>query len=265
MSTSEAGMGASASKSSSTLQAGALTAQLPEMGVIAGQAAATTDVKEYESVLGSEFKKCEVHPIDLDCGRYAVFCPEVLSPKECRSLIQLIEKTGFEPALVNIGGGHQMKDTSVRNNDRCMVDCPEFASQLFHRIKHALPEKFKGARAVGANERLRFLRYYPGQYFAPHYDGLFRRDDGSGEFSMITLQLYLNGDCEGGATTFMGEKPGNPEEDVPVIPQMGSVLLFEHKILHEGSVLKKGVKYAMRTDIMFTHREEDADSGYSSA
>lgn len=32
----------------------------------------------------------------------------------------------------------------------------------------------------------------------------------------------------------------------------GSVLVFQHNIFHEGSVLVKGRKYAMRTDVMFT-------------
>ena len=38
--------------------------------------------------------------------------------------------------------------------------------------------------------RLRFLRYNPGQYFKPHFDGMYERTNG--ERSFITLQLYLN-------------------------------------------------------------------------
>lgn len=38
--------------------------------------------------------------------------------------------------------------------------------------------------------RLRFLRYDKGEYFAPHFDGQYRRENG--ERSYITVQVYLN-------------------------------------------------------------------------
>ena len=52
----------------------------------------------------------------------------------------------------------------------------------------------------GVNERMRFLRYHPGQEFKPHLDGHFKRMSGpkAGDCSFITLQLYLN---QGGVGT----------------------------------------------------------------
>ena len=32
----------------------------------------------------------------------------------------------------------------------------------------------------------------------------------------------------------------------------GMVLVFDHAIMHEGSELKKGRKYSMRTDVMYS-------------
>ena len=96
------------------------------------------------------------------------------------------------------------------------------------------------------NERFRFLRYTEGDFFKSHFDGAYTRPDNS-EKSQITVQLYLNEDCEGGETTFFG--PNN--EEVRVVPQPGKVLIFEHHLLHEGSLLKSGTKYAMRTDVMY--------------
>jgi hypothetical protein len=40
------------------------------------------------------------------------------------------------------------------------------------------------------NLRLRFLKYNPGEYFAPHMDGMYMRENG--ERSFVTIQLYLN-------------------------------------------------------------------------
>ena len=101
---------------------------------------------------------------------------------------------------------------------------------------------------VGLNERLRFLKYSPGQYFKPHFDGSYRRPDGS-EQSFVTVQLYLNQGMTGGDTTFLSNT--RAEDNVGVAPRTGRVLVFQHDLLHEGSTLLEGVKYAMRTDVMY--------------
>ena len=36
-----------------------------------------------------------------------------------------------------------------------------------------------------------------------------------------------------------------------VQPETGSALIFDHAMTHEGALLKEGVKYAVRTDVMF--------------
>jgi hypothetical protein len=33
------------------------------------------------------------------------------------------------------------------------------------------------------------------------------------------------------------------------------VLVFQHDLLHQGSLVTSGVKYAMRTDLMFSRRK----------
>ena len=38
-----------------------------------------------------------------------------------------------------------------------------------------------------------------------------------------------------------------------VVPEPGKVLIFQHNVFHEGSLLISGCKYAMRTDIMYTN------------
>jgi hypothetical protein len=35
------------------------------------------------------------------------------------------------------------------------------------------------------------------------------------------------------------------------VPKSGSVLVFDHELLHEGALLKEGLKYAIRTDVMY--------------
>ncbi len=56
---------------------------------------------------------------------------------------------------------------------------------------------------------------------------------------------YLNEDFEGGQTTFFT----NPERVVQ--PVKGDALLFQHPLVHEGSIVTAGVKYVARTDVMY--------------
>lgn len=34
--------------------------------------------------------------------------------------------------------------------------------------------------------------------------------------------------------------------------QAGDVLIFDHRLLHEGAAVTSGVKYAVRTDVMYS-------------
>eukprot|EP01111_Echinosteliopsis_oligospora_P012871 TRINITY_DN4473_c0_g1_i1.p1 TRINITY_DN4473_c0_g1~~TRINITY_DN4473_c0_g1_i1.p1 ORF type:complete len:206 (-),score=46.21 TRINITY_DN4473_c0_g1_i1:99-716(-) len=175
---------------------------------------------------------------------------DVFSEKECQELIALSESKEYDAALLNVGGGRQVYRPDVRNNDRCIIDDEELADKFWQKIKPYIPAEFKNCAAVGLNERLRFLRYDPGQSFAAHWDGVYERESGpkKGERSYITVQIYLNEGFTGGETTFFGRD----EERIPVVPLTGSVLVFQHDMLHEGSALIKGRKYAIRTDVMFS-------------
>ena len=137
--------------------------------------------------------------------------------------------------------------TDIRNNDRCIWDSPEEVDKIWNRIKNFIPKVWNGREVLGLNERLRFLRYEKGQYFAPHYDGTYMRDNG--ERSYITFQAYLNDGFEGGCTTFLNNNAKTPVYEV--VPKKGSVLIFQHDMLHEGSELLSGRKYSVRTDVMY--------------
>eukprot|EP01040_Poterioochromonas_malhamensis_P009504 gene9504-10320_t len=200
--------------------------------------------------------------------QFAVVIENVLSAKECRQWLQQTENKGYEAALVNVGGGRQKLITDVRKSSRCIIDDEERCAELWQRIRSFIPDDLliqdHGVRATGLNERLRFLRYDPGDYFAPHLDGSFTYPSDhptkARQTSFITCQLYLNDGFEGGATRFFtdwGESRG-----YDVVPKAGSVLLFEHAMNHEGSLLVRGRKYAMRTDVMYEKipTEEEGDN-----
>ncbi len=171
---------------------------------------------------------------------------DVLSGEECRRLIDRIEATGPTPAPITTHHGFVMRP-EVRNNTRVMFDDATLSARLFAAVAATLPKELNGRVPAGANERLRCYRYEPGQYFAPHRDGRFRRD--AREASELTLMVYLNDGFEGGTTRFL-------LEGVDVAPRAGMALLFHHHLLHEGAVVTAGVKYALRSDVMYREPQE---------
>ena len=69
------------------------------------------------------------------------------------------------------------------------------------------------------------------------------------------MHLYLNeadedSMLEGGATTFHSRDYSG--RCVDIVPKVGRVLLFQQKgLLHSGADVKRGIKYTMRTDVMY--------------
>nr|POE79726.1 hypothetical protein CFP56_07791 [Quercus suber] len=154
-------------------------------------------------------------------GLYAVVLDGVLSAVECRMMIEAAEATtssGWERAMVNVGGGRQMLISDSRNCGRIIWDNQELIDKVWKRIEHApeveeivrlhnVPKIFGNGplrrdevwKFARANERMRFLKYVGGEYFRPHCDGTYETPDKK-ERSYFTLHLYLNGDDEAHAT-----------------------------------------------------------------
>ena len=157
-------------------------------------------------------------------------------------LIERIEALGPSAAPVSTSRGPMMRP-DLRNNDRVMFDDAELAGQLVDAVRGRVPERLENDWVLcGANERLRCYRYRPGQRFAPHFDGAFHRS--TDERSLLTFLVYLNGCSAGGSTRLI-------DLELEVHPAPGLGLVFNHHLLHEGAPVLEGVKYVVRTDLMF--------------
>ncbi|MCJ1357293.1 MAG: hypothetical protein MMC33_007289 [Icmadophila ericetorum] len=216
-------------------------------------------------------------------GLYAVVLDNVLSASECAEFVTAAEATSngvWEQAQVNIGGNQQALITDIRDCGRIIWDDKEIAAKIWNRVKRSVPEieflkdvpyvtgwgpaKRKEIwKAVGLNERMRFLKYGAGQYFRPHCDGMYERPDRS-ERSYYTLHLYLNesdpngpyGEMKGGATSFHSDHDINIVYNVE--PKIGRVLIFQHRgLLHSGEEVDEGTKLTLRTDIMYSRTGEE--------
>ncbi|KAI1457814.1 hypothetical protein F4805DRAFT_474905 [Annulohypoxylon moriforme] len=200
----------------------------------------------------------------------------ILTRDECAELLKLVNPPGNEewpPAAVTAFDGTQILDTSSRFCGRIFYTSKVIGSRLLERVLPFLPPEvvtLKDApditgqypvirketwRICRLNEKLRFLKYGPRQYFKPHCDGHFTDEDGAQSF--LTLHLYLNGGgdqdmVEGGATRFAVDFEDPEAGKLDVNPKAGSLVIFQQRdMYHEGATVTKGTKYTMRADVMY--------------
>lgn len=163
-----------------------------------------------------------------------------LRPEECAAFIAESEAIGYDEAVISTEQGDRLMK-EARNNDRIIHDNPQLAARLFERVLPLLPPEIDGWRPCGFNERMRFYRYTKEQFFKWHQDGTFRRSPE--EESFLTFIIYLNDRYAGGATEFAWEK---------IEPVAGMALVFPHRLRHQGAPVSTGIKYVLRTDVMYS-------------
>eukprot|EP01085_Mycamoeba_gemmipara_P000759 Mycagemm_TRINITY_DN10321_c5_g2::TRINITY_DN10321_c5_g2_i1::g.759::m.759 type:complete len:269 gc:universal TRINITY_DN10321_c5_g2_i1:29-835(+) len=202
-----------------------------------------------------------------------------LRADECRKLIELAESKGFNRSAPSGGGHGRTGREDSRNNSFVVVTDAALAERLFNRVRAFIPKDLAwlasspyfsaqgGSEwtACGVVDRLRFYKYEKGEAYPEHFDGSYKRDvtlengDQFRQHSFLTLLLYLNDDFEGGETRFFPDRQHcrflrdrEVKEPTDIItPVAGQALLNIHPILHEGSEVSRGVKYVLRTDVLY--------------
>ncbi|PLB33751.1 uncharacterized protein BDW47DRAFT_113464 [Aspergillus candidus] len=160
-------------------------------------------------------------PIPAYKGHFAAVIDNLFTESECNEIIRLASESTksascpegkWARAMVNAGHGKETMAIDTRNCGRILWDTPAIAEKLLARMWPFLEEggiteianrpvvtmlgparRGEVFQLSGLNERLRVLRYEGGDYFRPHCDGKYVREDKS-EQSFFTIQIYLSGD-----------------------------------------------------------------------
>jgi hypothetical protein len=195
----------------------------------------------------------------------------LLTPDECRMIINSAEQTGFE-------------FLKYRNSERLIIlddKLPEILKDKLGQddvIKRYLSktklipygfnaEKYNwDTNDYTVNRCFRINKYNNKQEFRFHRDAQYTGADNIR--SAMTLIVYLNDDFTGGETIFRIPKKkyinngytvkdeleliGSEYDDVIIQPSCGMAILFDQRILHCGAKnTSSNIKYILRTDIIF--------------
>jgi predicted 2-oxoglutarate/Fe(II)-dependent dioxygenase YbiX len=221
---------------------------------------ATFRAEPHALALGSAMADRQARVSREDLGPGCFVLHDVMSPKECKSLVEAARVIGFTHAGLAVGEDVYRVNLAVRNNLRVVIDDTSLANVLWPRVRANVDARHEGAVATGLNWRFRVYEYQTGQRYFPHYDVRMQLPAGETRYSVV---IFLNTDFEGGETRFFEEKAkasrrgegrGRKFDNrvrFAARPRAGSAVVFDHELLHEGAEVTRGVKYAVRTDVIY--------------
>lgn len=220
-----------------------------------------------------------------DFGDSAFLVHGLLTPEECQALRSDLARRSWVPVGQNGMRRGFDPQRDMTGSHRATSFDPRIAFLLWERLAGRVPmlrtmaddtptdgEGSRVWRAVGVNPLLRFIKYERGGLLVPHYDAPYEAPDGSR--TLMSVVVYLSdapGAPEGGATRLLIDPQRNrplserdyadwaspepsrsPRVLFRILPQGGSALILDHRVLHDADVLAGDrPKLLLRTDILF--------------
>ncbi|KAF4603544.1 hypothetical protein EYR38_003958 [Pleurotus pulmonarius] len=185
-----------------------------------------------------------------------------LTAAECKNYVQFIDNLPLELTPPKKRGEAERNNCQSIFDPLCGILWAVALAIPAPRPFSSYPSTWRSAEShhspVDCNSNIRLYKYNPGQHFGPHYDDSVR-DPATGLESEWTILIYLTGvedGVEGGETIFYNEQKGKAREAITAPLTRGTALLHRHGsecLLHEGSPVRKGTKYILRSDLMFKY------------
>lgn len=206
----------------------------------------------------------DIKKTDLPLERKAFILENVLTPEECKQLIEKSCELGYDNM-----------ETEFPGNKRMFIMVYDLATELWKRIQSFIesdPQLFTmipfgfnthgNWRPSGLNPCFNFCAYFaPCTGILPHRDANFIADIDNQ--SIFTCMIYLNEDFEDGTINFLTSGGSRMDETIAeelkrgystsyrLKPKTGMAVIFEHLLLHEAAPVSSGNKFIARTEIVF--------------
>lgn len=218
----------------------------PRKNLATSGKAASTVHQFPPTLLSSEERKFNAKSLRLEIllpGRIWVV-HDFFTVEECKAWIRYME----DDITMELTQQRGNRYYAQRECHRFQRDDSIMARRLFERMQKETPNLLAalpqfGGPPIICNPNLRLYKYTKGMSFGKHVDGS-HPVEGFGK-TRLTVLIYLS-TCQGGATSF---EPG-----VSFSPREGAMLLHVHGddcLEHEGKPVKGGIKYILRTDLVY--------------
>lgn len=185
----------------------------------------------------------------------AVKIDGVLTPDDCKRWIEAAERAQFtKSGEREIFSGNRLR-TVINDKDAADAVWEQIKGHVTKRRTHRGKDgnhSYGGVGAIpdgeyepfGVSPMFRFSKYVPGGSFGWHVDTCYAK--GPHEVGMDTLLIYLNDDYIGGETVLK-----LVPDTVVMTPKTGSAMAFYHCQTHAGMEVQRGVKYLVRTEVLY--------------
>lgn len=186
--------------------------------------------------------------------------PDVLSPKDCRQLIELWERENFETGVATeqSGVGGQEIDHGYKNRRDHQIADPDVIRLVNDRLARRIVPEVKKAfnYDITRFEHLRIGAYDAGGgYFRAHRDNT----KPATAHRKFALTLCLNDEYEGGYLNF-------PEYGRQLYrPRAGGAVVFSTSLLHEVTDVSAGRRFALITFFFGEKEYEERKVRYEAA
>jgi hypothetical protein len=174
---------------------------------------------------------------------------------ECQAWIHLVESDPTKLLYTQYPASRSM---AQRECSRWQQHSWAVADALFERMQQSTlllqlealldvpQQRCHEQRPIAANGNIRVYKYEKGMSFGKHIDGNEQTERGK---TQVTVLVYLS-NCVGGGTRFhFGRREQVASEAVE-----GKILFHVHGdgcLEHEGDAVQEGVKYVLRTDLVY--------------
>eukprot|EP00929_Paragymnodinium_shiwhaense_P005280 TRINITY_DN10700_c0_g1_i1.p1 TRINITY_DN10700_c0_g1~~TRINITY_DN10700_c0_g1_i1.p1 ORF type:complete len:228 (+),score=38.59 TRINITY_DN10700_c0_g1_i1:276-959(+) len=209
---------------------------------------------------GFERRKVDLRELEGGFDGYGIVLEHVLSRRECKHIVEQTELLGYGRTVQGRAGGYH------RGCRRLLLDDAEgdFVGELWRRMAPFVPrtvDLVDGGcyEAVGLSRHLRFQKYFPGEGYAGHLDKP-AVENSMGHITVFTVNIYLNdlSPLQGGRTRFYARR-GATDPSAIAGGSAGSAALFGQALLahspwHEAEALVHGLKYLLRTDVLYSKK-----------